>query len=153
DPAGECSACGARASGAPGGLEPCGPLGPKGVLTCRVLAQKKPRRVYIGVREDQLEVLHGACALTHSSCVGSQDLEPDVPGSSVPQTSRFSSPFRVENDLPASCLCAIRSTMFNCAETKQGGASTELTPPWPSPPVGRCLTTGPCPAPWRWSAA
>jgi hypothetical protein len=33
-----------------------GPLGPKGARVYRVLVQKKPRRVYIEVREDQLEV-------------------------------------------------------------------------------------------------
>ncbi len=36
-----------------------GPLGPKGARVYRVLVQKKPRRVYIEVREDQLEVLGG----------------------------------------------------------------------------------------------
>ena len=36
-----------------------GPLGPKGVRVYRVLVQKKPRPVYIEVREDQLEVLEG----------------------------------------------------------------------------------------------
>jgi hypothetical protein len=35
-----------------------GPLGPQGARVYRVLVQKKPRRVYIEVREDQLEVLH-----------------------------------------------------------------------------------------------
>jgi hypothetical protein len=35
-----------------------GPLGPKGARIYRVLVQKKPRRVHIEVREDQLEVLH-----------------------------------------------------------------------------------------------
>ena len=34
-----------------------GPLGPKGARIYRVLVQKKPRRIYIEVREDQLEVL------------------------------------------------------------------------------------------------
>ncbi|HEV3259700.1 MAG TPA: hypothetical protein VG013_22725 [Gemmataceae bacterium] len=34
-----------------------GPLGPKGARVYRVLVQKKPRRVYIEVREDQLEVV------------------------------------------------------------------------------------------------
>lgn len=34
-----------------------GPLGPKGVRIYRVLVQKRPRRVYIEVREDQVEVL------------------------------------------------------------------------------------------------
>lgn len=34
-----------------------GPLGPGGARIYRVLVQKKPRRVYIEVREDQLEVL------------------------------------------------------------------------------------------------
>jgi hypothetical protein len=34
-----------------------GPLGPKGARIYRVLVQRKPRRVYIEVREDQLEVL------------------------------------------------------------------------------------------------
>jgi hypothetical protein len=34
-----------------------GPLGPKGARVYRVLVQKKPRRVYIEVREDQVEVL------------------------------------------------------------------------------------------------
>jgi len=37
-----------------------GPLGPKGARIYRVLVQKKPRRVYIEVREDQLEVLDDA---------------------------------------------------------------------------------------------
>jgi hypothetical protein len=37
-----------------------GPLGPKGVRIYRVLVQTKPRRVYIEVREDQLEVLKEA---------------------------------------------------------------------------------------------
>ncbi|HWY86429.1 MAG TPA: hypothetical protein VNX28_06880 [Gemmataceae bacterium] len=37
-----------------------GPLGPKGARIYRVLVQKKPRRVYIEVREDQLEVLDNA---------------------------------------------------------------------------------------------
>jgi hypothetical protein len=37
-----------------------GPLGPKGSRIYRVLVEKKPRRVYIEVREDQLEVLDGA---------------------------------------------------------------------------------------------
>ncbi|MGA2064038.1 MAG: hypothetical protein ABSG86_03670 [Thermoguttaceae bacterium] len=36
-----------------------GPLGPKGARVYRVLIQKKPRCVYIEVREDQLEVLAG----------------------------------------------------------------------------------------------
>ena len=36
-----------------------GPLGPKGARVYRVLVQRKPRRVYIEVREDQLEVLGG----------------------------------------------------------------------------------------------
>jgi hypothetical protein len=35
-----------------------GPLGPGGSRIYRVLVQKKPRRVYIEVREDQLEVLN-----------------------------------------------------------------------------------------------
>ena len=34
-----------------------GPLGPKGAHIYRVLVQRKPRPVYIEVREDQLEVL------------------------------------------------------------------------------------------------
>ena len=34
-----------------------GPLGPKGARVYRVLVQRNPRRVYIEVREDQLEVL------------------------------------------------------------------------------------------------
>jgi hypothetical protein len=34
-----------------------GPLGPKGAHIYRVLVESKPRRVYIEVREDQLEVL------------------------------------------------------------------------------------------------
>lgn len=34
-----------------------GLLGPKGARIYRVLVQSKPRRVYIEVREDQLEVL------------------------------------------------------------------------------------------------
>ncbi len=37
-----------------------GPLGPKGARIYRVLVQSKPRRVYIEVREDQLEVLKEA---------------------------------------------------------------------------------------------
>jgi hypothetical protein len=37
-----------------------GPLGPKGARVYRVLVQKKPRRVYIEVLEDQLEVLGDA---------------------------------------------------------------------------------------------
>ncbi len=37
-----------------------GPLGPKGARIYRVLVQRKPRRVYIEVREDQLEVLDDA---------------------------------------------------------------------------------------------
>jgi len=37
-----------------------GPLGPKGARIYRVLVEKKPRRVYIEVREDQLEVLDDA---------------------------------------------------------------------------------------------
>jgi hypothetical protein len=40
-----------------------GPLGPKGARIYRVLVQKKPRRVYIEVREDQLEVLDDARGL------------------------------------------------------------------------------------------
>jgi hypothetical protein len=35
-------------------------LGPKGARIYRVLVQTKPRRVYIEVREDQLEVLQDA---------------------------------------------------------------------------------------------
>ena len=37
-----------------------GPLGPKGAHIYRVLVQKKPRPVYIEVREDQLDVLQEA---------------------------------------------------------------------------------------------
>jgi hypothetical protein len=37
-----------------------GPLGPKGARVYRVLVQAKPRRVYIEVLEDQLEVLSDA---------------------------------------------------------------------------------------------
>ena len=37
-----------------------GPLGPKGARVYRVLVQKRPRPVYIEVREDQLEVLDDA---------------------------------------------------------------------------------------------
>jgi len=37
-----------------------GPLDPKGARIYRVLVQSKPRRVYIEVREDQLEVLGDA---------------------------------------------------------------------------------------------
>jgi hypothetical protein len=40
-----------------------GPLGPKGARVYRVLVEKKPRRVYIEVREDQLEVLGEASSL------------------------------------------------------------------------------------------
>jgi hypothetical protein len=36
-----------------------GPLGPNGARVYRVLVQSKPRRIYIEVREDQLEVLDG----------------------------------------------------------------------------------------------
>jgi hypothetical protein len=43
--------------------EYCGPLGPKGARVYRVLVQKKPRRVYIEVLEDQLEVLDDARGL------------------------------------------------------------------------------------------
>jgi len=34
-----------------------GPLGPKGARIYRIIVQNKPRRMYIEVREDQLEVL------------------------------------------------------------------------------------------------
>jgi hypothetical protein len=34
-----------------------GPLGPKGARVYRILVEKKPRRVYIEVLEDQLEIL------------------------------------------------------------------------------------------------
>jgi hypothetical protein len=37
-----------------------GPLGPKGARVYRVLVQGKPRRVYIEVLEDQVEVLDDA---------------------------------------------------------------------------------------------
>jgi hypothetical protein len=37
-----------------------GPLGPKGARVYRILVEKKPRRVYIEVLEDQLEVLDDA---------------------------------------------------------------------------------------------
>ena len=37
-----------------------GPLGPKGARVYRVLVERKPRRVYIEVLEDQLEVLDDA---------------------------------------------------------------------------------------------
>jgi hypothetical protein len=37
-----------------------GPLGPKGARVYRVLIEKKPRRVYIEVLEDQLQVLDDA---------------------------------------------------------------------------------------------
>ena len=37
-----------------------GPLGPGGAHVYRVLVQTKPRRMYIEVLEDQLEVLNGA---------------------------------------------------------------------------------------------
>jgi hypothetical protein len=37
-----------------------GPLGPGGARVYRVLVQNKPRRVYVEVLEDQLEVLSGA---------------------------------------------------------------------------------------------
>jgi len=37
-----------------------GPLGPKGARIYSVLVQTKPRRVYIEVREDQLEVLEAS---------------------------------------------------------------------------------------------
>ncbi len=40
-----------------------GPLGPKGARIYRVLVQRKPRRVYIEVREDQLETLNNAAEL------------------------------------------------------------------------------------------
>jgi hypothetical protein len=35
-----------------------GPLGPKGARIYNVLVQRKPRPIYIEVREDQLEVLN-----------------------------------------------------------------------------------------------
>jgi hypothetical protein len=38
--------------------EDLGLLGPKGARIYRVLVQKKPRRTYIEVREDQLQVLN-----------------------------------------------------------------------------------------------
>lgn len=34
-----------------------GPLGPKGMLVYRVRLRKKPKPVYVEVREDQLELL------------------------------------------------------------------------------------------------
>lgn len=37
-----------------------GPLGPKGARVYRVLVESKPRRVYIEVLEEQLEVLEDA---------------------------------------------------------------------------------------------
>ena len=37
-----------------------GPLGPKGARVYRILVQRKPRRVYVEVLEDQLEVLDDA---------------------------------------------------------------------------------------------
>lgn len=37
-----------------------GPLGPKGARVYRVLVQRRPRRFYIEVLEDQLEVLGDA---------------------------------------------------------------------------------------------
>ncbi len=37
-----------------------GPLGPKGARIYRVRVENKPRRVYIEVREDQIEVLNAA---------------------------------------------------------------------------------------------
>lgn len=37
-----------------------GPLGPAGMRVYRVLVQKKPRHMYVEVREDQLEVLNSA---------------------------------------------------------------------------------------------
>jgi hypothetical protein len=37
-----------------------GPLGPKGARVYRILVQKKPRRTYIEVLEEQLEVLDDA---------------------------------------------------------------------------------------------
>jgi hypothetical protein len=40
--------------------EVLGLLGPKGARIYRVLVQKKPRHVYIEVREDQLELLQHA---------------------------------------------------------------------------------------------
>ena len=40
-----------------------GPLGPKGARVYRVLVQNKPRRVYIEVLEDQLEVMQDARGL------------------------------------------------------------------------------------------
>ena len=43
--------------------ENLGALGPKGARVYRVLVQRKPRRVYIEVLEDQLEVLNEAPAL------------------------------------------------------------------------------------------
>ncbi len=40
-----------------------GPLGPKGARVYRILVENKPRRVYIEVLEDQLEVLSEATGL------------------------------------------------------------------------------------------
>jgi len=37
-----------------------GPLGPKGARVYRVLVQRKPRRMYVEVLEEQLEVLGDA---------------------------------------------------------------------------------------------
>ncbi len=34
-----------------------GPLGPNSIQVYRILLQKKPRRAYVEVREDQLELL------------------------------------------------------------------------------------------------
>jgi hypothetical protein len=38
-------------------VEYLGPLGPKGARIYRLLVQTKPRREYMEVREDQLEIL------------------------------------------------------------------------------------------------
>ncbi len=37
-----------------------GPLGPKGARVYRILVQRKPRRMYVEVLEEQLEVLEEA---------------------------------------------------------------------------------------------
>jgi hypothetical protein len=42
-----------------------GPLGPKGARVYRILVQRKPRRMYVEVLEEQLEVLDEASVSPH----------------------------------------------------------------------------------------
>jgi hypothetical protein len=50
-----------------------GPLGPKGARIYRVLVQKKPRRDYIEVREDQLKVLNQLASEANSAVMRLED--------------------------------------------------------------------------------